>query len=101
PIFEGINRKSAIFDTQKLEWMNGRYMANADSAQLAVMLRERFTSADRHSDDWWRDLAELLKVRARTIEEMAQQARPYVEDELVYDDAAVEKHWKEDRKSVV
>jgi len=92
---EGINRKSAIFDTQKLEWMNGRYMANADSAQLAVMLRERFTSADRHSDDWWRDLAELLKVRARTIEEMAQQARPYVEDELVYDDAAVEKHWKE------
>jgi glutamyl-tRNA synthetase len=92
---DGINRKSAIFDTQKLEWMNGRYLAAVPSREAASMLRAAYEDAPQYPDAWWHDLADLLKVRARTTLDMCEQARPYVYDELTYDPAAVAKHWKD------
>jgi glutamyl-tRNA synthetase len=92
---EGINRKSAIFDTQKLEWMNGRYLAATPARELAGVLRELCADAVPRPAEWWEQLAELLKVRARTIREMAEMARPYVGQQLSYDEAAVARHWKD------
>ncbi|HEX6307855.1 MAG TPA: glutamate--tRNA ligase [Longimicrobiales bacterium] len=92
---EGINRKSAIFDTQKLEWMNGRYLAAESTGRLATELRNGFDTAAAHTNEWWHDLADLLKIRARTVGEMIELARPYVADDIRYDDAAVAKHWKD------
>jgi glutamyl-tRNA synthetase len=103
---DGINRKSAIFDTQKLEWMNGRYLAQRPAAELAAAVRAAVRAdpaladaADERDDAWWHELIELLKVRARTIPEMAVQARPYVGRDVVYDPAAVAKHWKEPERA--
>jgi glutamyl-tRNA synthetase len=92
---EGINRKSAIFDTQKLEWMNGRYLALRPARELADLLRAKCPGAAPHPADWWEQLAELLKVRARTLVEMVEMAGPYVGQQLSYDEAAVARHWKE------
>jgi glutamyl-tRNA synthetase len=93
---DGINRKSAIFDVQKLEWMNGRYLALRPTDEVAALLREMVGRDPPNGDaDWWESLTDLLKVRARTVREMADQARPYVDDDVVYDPAAVAKHWKD------
>ena len=92
---EGINRKSAIFDVQKLEWMNGRYLAVMPDAALGEVLSAALDEANGHAPDWWARLAGLLKVRSRTVLEMIEQARPYALDAITYDDAAVAKHWKD------
>jgi glutamyl-tRNA synthetase len=92
----GINRKSAIFDMQKLEWMNGRYLAVTPPEDLAAVLSAALGSEEQgHPDRWWADLAALLSVRSRTLLELIEQARPLVVDEIAYDDAAVAKHWKD------
>jgi glutamyl-tRNA synthetase len=91
---DGINRKSAIFDAQKLEWMNGRYMAALDDDVHATALASAFPAVERPAG-WWRDVAALLKVRARTTLEMVEQARPFLAEQLSYDEAAVAKHWKD------
>jgi glutamyl-tRNA synthetase len=90
----GINRKSAIFDPQKLEWMNGRYLAALDDDEVARVLESAFRDHTRPAE-WWRDVAALLKVRARTLVDLVQQARPFVDPFVVYDEGAVAKHWKE------
>jgi glutamyl-tRNA synthetase len=90
----GINRKSAIFDPQKLEWMNGRYLAQRPASELAPALRQA-CGVDGHPDEWWERLTELLKVRGRTIREMAELARPYVGSDFDYDPDAIAKHWKD------
>ncbi|HSJ30156.1 MAG TPA: glutamate--tRNA ligase [Longimicrobiales bacterium] len=93
---DGINRKSAIFDTQKLEWMNGRYLAEMPGRDLGAVLGAALeVEPNAHTDGWWTELAELLKVRSRTVLEMIEQARPYAFDDLEYDPAAVAKHWKD------
>jgi glutamyl-tRNA synthetase len=94
----GINRKSAVFDTQKLEWMNGRYLAAMPSQALAETLRSELGGGGvvaERGEQWWQDLADLLKVRARTVLEMVEQARPYTGSLAEYETAAVAKHWKD------
>lgn len=91
---EGINRKSAIFDTQKLEWMNGRYMAELPDERVGVMLAEAYPGVVRENG-WWGRLGALLKVRARTIGELLEQALPFVVENVTYDETAVARHWKE------
>jgi glutamyl-tRNA synthetase len=93
---EGINRKSAIFDTQKLEWMNGRYMAELPDERVGAMLAESYRAVVRESE-WWARLGRLLKVRARTVGELLELARPFVVDNVTYDETAVARHWKEPR----
>ena len=45
--------------------------------------------------DWYLALLELLRVRARTVDEVVRQAEPYFRDEVVYDADAVAKQWKD------
>jgi glutamyl-tRNA synthetase len=93
---DGINRKSAIFDTQKLEWMNGRYLAETSPEDLAAVLSAALEDEPHgHPADWWVQLAGLLRVRSRTMLEMVEQARPFVFDDIAYEPAAVAKHWKD------
>ena len=89
---EGINSKSAIFDTQKLEWMNGRYLAETPAEDLGPVLSAALDEEPHdHPPEWWVELAGLLRVRSRTMLEMVDQARPFALDIVTYEAAAVAK----------
>jgi glutamyl-tRNA synthetase len=96
---EGINRKSAVFDVQKLLWMNGQHLNRLPGADLEALVAAELRAAgirpEQRPADWFHGLIDLLKVRARTVHDIAWQARPYLVDEIEYDAEAVAKHWKE------
>ena len=100
----GLQKKAAIFDPKKLEWMNGQHLSLLPSEELATIVTPALeraglaTAADlagRH--DWYIALLELLKVRARTIDDIVRQATPYFRDAITYDEEAVAKQWKDRR----
>jgi glutamyl-tRNA synthetase len=92
---DAINRKSAIFDTAKLEWLNGRYLAALSAERLLPHVRELIgDSGAVHDDAWLLRLIDMLKVRVRTVRELAEQARPYLSDHVEHDADAVAKHWR-------
>jgi glutamyl-tRNA synthetase len=99
---EGINTKSAIFDPQKLEWLNGQHLSRASAERLEPLVTERLVRAGlanedvlRARRDWYLALIDLLKVRARSLEDFVVQARPYFLEEIEYEQEAVQKHWKD------
>jgi len=99
---EGINTKSAVFDTAKLEWMNGQYIAQMSAAELDPLVIDAFrragtldTSALQQGDVRLHAVIDLLKTRARTIDEFAQYGTPYLRDDFGYDPDATAKHWKD------
>ncbi|HEY0671325.1 MAG TPA: glutamate--tRNA ligase [Longimicrobiales bacterium] len=92
---EAINKKSAVFDTAKLEWMNGQYLARMSAEELEPLVRDQLPSyATGVAGVWLRELIDLLKIRARTVTGIAEQVVPYLSDPVVYDEDAVQKQWK-------
>ena len=99
---ERILKKSSVFDLEKLGWLNGRHLAATPTSELLPKVRARVGAVEGAlealvgDDAWLSALVDLLKVRARTVEEIILQARPYVLPEVEYDPAAVAKHWAKD-----
>src|SRR5882762_10698250 len=99
---DGLLKKAAIFDPKKLEWMNGQHLSLIDNDTLAAIVTPALeaaglTSATELSSrrDWYMALLDLLKVRARTIDDIVRQAAPYFRDEISYDAEAEAKQWKD------
>jgi len=71
---EGIQKKAAVFDPAKLEWMNGQYLSALPASELAPAVRRELDRMGVTVGD--RDLAPIidaLKSRSRTILEVAER----------------------------
>jgi glutamyl-tRNA synthetase len=97
-----INKKSAIFDVTKLSWLNGQHISRMSAEDLSAFVipdlvsRGFATAAELDAmRAWLLALIDLLKVRARAIDDVAAQAEPYFRDHVRYDADAMAKHWKD------
>lgn len=99
---DALSKNAAVFDTKKLEWMNGQHLAVMSASELAPLVTRALVTAGLATeqelverDTWFSTLIDLLKVRARTIDDMVQLATPYLRDAIEYDPQAVAKQWKD------
>ena len=89
-----VNKAPAVFDPEKLLWMNGQYLQRMSADEIHPHLA-RFVDAPLESI---RAAIELNKMRARTLVDLAAQLQPFIVDDekLEYDADAVKKHIKGD-----
>ena len=99
---EGLQKKAAIFDPKKLEWMNGQHLTLKPAAALEPLVTTELQAAGLATAqelaarrDWYLPLIDLLKVRARTVHDIVRQARPYFVIGIDYDPVAEAKVWKD------
>ena len=102
---ERINKKSAVFDPEKLEWMNGQHIQMMSAHEIVRLIAPTLVAqgllsdADAHARaDWLASIVNLLKPRSRTIDALAEQARIFLVPQVEFDQAAVDKHWKDSEK---
>lgn len=90
-----VNKAPAIFDQEKLIWMNGQYLNRMSIDEVYPRLAAFLGEHDR---DRVLRMLPLVHTRARTLREMADQLQPYLgsDDEVVYSEDAVRKHIKGD-----
>jgi glutamyl-tRNA synthetase len=95
---EGISGGNAIFNVEKLDWMNGQYIAGLPASELAGAVRPFLTEAGLGEHPLVRDDAslhrvlEMLRPRAKRLTEFAEQATPLLREPVEYEQAAIEKH---------
>jgi glutamyl-tRNA synthetase len=99
---DGLQKKAAIFDPQKLDWMNGQHLSLMPLDEVMPHIYQAFerlgvaSRADLEArDEWFRGLVELLRVRARTVDDIANQSTPYFVEDVTYDADAVSKQWRD------
>jgi glutamyl-tRNA synthetase len=71
---DGIQKKAAVFDTTKLEWMNGQYLSALPAAELLGPVQRRLGQMGVGYDG--ADLVPIIdsvKARSRTILNVAEQ----------------------------
>ena len=97
-------RKASVFDTKKLEWMNGQHLSRLTGHALVAAMTPSFVAAGLFPDaaaadaagDWFATVLEDCKERARTTDQLVELARPFFPGQpLVIDRAAAAKHWAE------
>ena len=103
-----INRKGAVFDEQKLEWLNSQYINDLPADRLAAMIRPGLLAAGLAGpaiDEggarraWFLGVIEALKARSKRLPDFVRDARPFLSDEFDYRPEAVDKHLKGGGKS--
>lgn len=90
---EAVHSSDAVFDEEKLLWLNHHYIMHGDSQRLGVLAKS-FADEDLQSieDATWAQFVELMRERCRTLVEFAESARPYMNEKLEhYDEKSVEK----------
>jgi glutamyl-tRNA synthetase len=99
---DGLQKKAAIFDTKKLEWMNGQHLSRASAMELEPRLTPALLKAGvapaevlESRREWYLELIDLLKVRSRTVLDMVRQAAPFFPGAIAYDPQAVDKQWRD------
>ena len=90
---ESVNRSAAAFDMEKFTWVNAQHMKVADTATLARAVLPFLEAAGVRapSSEALEPVIALLRERARTLVELADQARALVGDDVRYDAQAVGK----------
>jgi glutamyl-tRNA synthetase len=89
-----VNKAPAVFDEEKLLWMNGQYLMRMSPEEIYPHLVP-FLPKPAPAYELLA-LIELHQKRARTLREMAEQMRYYFADDVAveYEDDAVRKHLK-------
>ena len=71
---EGIQKKPAVFDTAKLEWMNGQYLSALPASELLEPVRRELSRAGVTVNGRpLEPLIDTVKARSRTILDIANQ----------------------------
>ncbi len=98
---EAINRKGAVFDEQKLEWLNSQYINDLPAARLAALIRPDLERAGLFGPDlqegggrrgWFLRVLEALKDRSKRLGDFTRDLQPFLTDRFEYRPEAVEKY---------
>jgi glutamyl-tRNA synthetase len=100
----GLLKKAAVFDTKKLEWMNGQHLSRMPGDALAPLAVPTFVRDGllggndpfAKSPEFYA-LLDFVKERCRTLDDLARLARPYFTSlPFSIDAALVESHLRKD-----
>jgi glutamyl-tRNA synthetase len=100
---EGISGGNAVFNPEKLDWMNAQHLARLTDEDLIAAVRpelerQGFWSSvlERERRPWLVRVLRLVLPRVKKMGEFVPQLEPFLLDTIAYDPAAVEKHLNTD-----
>ncbi|HET7712207.1 MAG TPA: glutamate--tRNA ligase [Thermoanaerobaculia bacterium] len=90
-----VNKAPAVFDEEKLLWMNGQYLMRMTAEEIYRHLLP-FIGTPAPPLDGIRAAIELNKSRGRTLRDLAVHLEPFLaaDDDIAYEEEAVAKHLK-------
>lgn len=92
--FENIGKSAAVFNPEKLLWLNSQYIINTPSEKLAelvipFLVKEKVISEGQTlNNEWLSKAIGTLKERSRTLIELANSLRYYISEDIEYDEKA-------------
>ena len=94
---EGILKKPSVFDTTKLEWMNGQYLSAKTADELYPLVRPQITQMGLDGDEAAISQAiSAVKTRSRTTLDVARQVAVRMDERFVTLDDKAQKEIAKD-----
>lgn len=97
---ERINPANAVFDIDKLTWMNGEYIRKTENYRLVDLLRPFLVEAGLVTQlfintrwDYMMKFVGMMKERCKVLTDFADQGSYFFRDDFPYDEKGVKKHF--------
>ena len=98
---EQMSKKAAIYDTKKLTWMNGQYLSELPLEKILPEVKPFFVKDGYVAEAWFAEneeyfakLVDTVRVRVKTLQEIADASDYFFKDVESYDEKGVAKHFK-------
>jgi glutamyl-tRNA synthetase len=103
-----VSKKGAIFDLQKMIWINGQHISGKPSTELFPWVTRAWLKAGLLSQDdiedrktYLHQAIDLLKTRMKLITDFVSFGSYVLKDPVSYDPEAVEKRWAHPKVQVL
>lgn len=95
---ERVNKAGAVFDLQKLNWLNAEHLRRKTDPELLEMLKAEIQKSKfnhlNYSDDFLLLIIQAMKERVSFVREFIDNCTYFYEAPNEYEQKAVEKNWK-------
>jgi len=102
---ESVSSTAAVFDINKLLWMNGEYIKAMELTALTDLiieaLREEGLLKDEFDRNWLTDIVKLFRERIRTAYNFVELAACFFTDDIEYDPEGVKKFFTPESKNIL
>ena len=99
---DGISKANASFNPDKLAWFNAQYLSRLPQEKLMLYLKPELIKAglwrnslEEEESAWFQSLIDLLRPRAKVLQDFIRQSKVFLTSDIDYDPAAVEKFLKD------
>ena len=105
--FENVGKAAAVFNPEKLLWLNSQYIINTPAEKLAglvipFLVKENIISEGQDlNKEWLSKAIGTLKERSKTLIELANSLRYYIAEEIEYDEKARAKFLNEKSRDLL
>ena len=95
-----VSKKAAIYDVKKLTWMNGQYLSSLPIDEVLPQVKPFFLAAGLADENWFvenadyfRKLVDVVRVRVKTLVELTDACKCFLQDIDGYDEKGAKKHF--------
>lgn len=106
--FERVNKSSAVFDMNKLRWINSEYIKRTDPMKIAGLIIDKFRESNlpesqeisRLNPEYVCNVISLMKERVYTINDFTEFGNYFFSAPKDYEEEGLKKHWNIEVKPV-
>jgi glutamyl-tRNA synthetase len=99
---QNVNKKSAVFDMTKLDWVSSQKILAKKSSELLELINDFDSSwfSYNRNNDFLVKVIELIKDRLKTLSDVKDHSY-FFKDPTGFDENALKKCWKEDTSGIL
>ena len=93
-----VNKAGAVFDLQKLNWLNAEHLRKKSNQELLILLKDELQKSklkdQNFSDEYLLFIIEAMKERVSFVKEFIDTCLYFYEAPSEYEKKSIEKNWK-------
>lgn len=102
---EGVNKSGAVFNLEKLDWLNAEHLRKLSNDEILKLLKEELHKSEYADKDFTDDylllLIDAMKERVSFVKEFISKCTYFYEAPIEYDETVIKKRWKDNSKELL
>jgi glutamyl-tRNA synthetase len=102
---ERVNKAGAIFNVEKLDWLNAEHLRKKPDSEILVMLKEELSQSkfkeQSYTDEYLLKVIDVMKERVSFVKDYLEKSPYFFKAPEEYDETVIAKRWKDNSSKLL